>query len=228
MYSLYVNKKEVKKIKVLVADDEEILRKLVVDFLKKDGYEVVEASNGREALLIAQGESPDLCILDVMMPEINGIDVCRRIKESPNPIPVLILTAKDRGEDQIEAFNAGADDYISKPFSLPIMVLRVKSLLKRSKVDDDLLYKDIKVNEAKHEVLKNGVDVGLTPKEFEILLYLLKNKGNVISRETLLSHIWEYDYFGDMRSVDTHIKNLRSKIGDDIVKTVRGYGYVIQ
>lgn len=228
MYSLYVNKKEVKKIKVLVADDEEILRKLVVDFLKKDGYEVVEASNGREALLIAQGESPDLCILDVMMPEINGIDVCRRIKESPNPIPVLILTAKDRDEDQIEAFNAGADDYISKPFSLPIMVLRVKSLLKRSKVDDDLLYKDIKVNEAKHEVLKNGVDVGLTPKEFEILLYLLKNKGNVISRETLLSHIWEYDYFGDMRSVDTHIKNLRSKIGDDIVKTVRGYGYVIQ
>lgn len=196
--------------------------------MKKDGYEVVEASNGREALLIAQGESPDLCILDVMMPEINGIDVCRRIKESPNPIPVLILTAKDRDEDQIEAFNAGADDYISKPFSLPIMVLRVKSLLKRSKVDDDLLYKDIKVNEAKHEVLKNGVDVGLTPKEFEILLYLLKNKGNVISRETLLSHIWEYDYFGDMRSVDTHIKNLRSKIGDDIVKTVRGYGYVIQ
>jgi len=217
-------------MKILVADDEEIFRKLVVDFLKKDGYEVVEASDGKEALLIFQNNDDiNLCVLDVMMPEINGIDVCRRIKTSPNPSPVLILTAKDSDEDQIEALEAGADDYISKPFSFPILLLRIKGLLKRVHEDaQPINYKGIKINEQKHEVFFNEEKIDLTPKEFEVLSYLLKNRGMVITRESILFNVWGYDYFGDSRTVDTHIKNIRAKTQDDIIKTIRGYGYVIE
>lgn len=217
-------------MKILVADDEEIFRDLIVGFLKKDGYEVLEASNGKEALIKYQMNSNiDLCILDVMMPEINGIDVCKRIKTYPNPASILILTAKDSDEDQIEALEAGADDYVSKPFSFPILMLRIKGLLKRKKCNENIIIDDvISVNIDKHEAVKNGNKLELTPKEFELLVYLLKNKGRVISRETLLANVWGYDYFGDNRAVDTHIKNLRSKIGDEVIKTIRGYGYVIE
>lgn len=216
-------------MKILVADDEDIFRKLVVDFLKKDGYEVIEACDGRSALLTFQKtDDIDLCILDVMMPEINGVDVCKRIKTSPNPSLVLILTAKDRDEDQIEAFEAGADDYISKPFSFPILLLRVKALLKRNLKEENLVYNDLSIDIQKHIVMKNDKYIDLTPKEFELLVYLIKNKGSVISRENILSNIWGYDFFGDNRTVDTHVKNLRSKIGDDVIATIRGYGYVVK
>lgn len=220
-------------MRILVADDEDVFRRLLVDFLTNEGFDIVEAVNGREALLISQNRDDiDLAILDVMMPEINGMDVCRRIKTSPKPIPVLILTAKDRDEDQIEAFESGADDYISKPFSFPIFILRVKSLLKRVDSHDLKAQKidicDIEIDEERHIVKKNGSVVELTPKEFELLLFLAKNRGIVITRESILSKVWGYDFFGDNRTVDTHVKNIRSKAGNDVIKTVRGYGYVIE
>lgn len=220
-------------MRILVADDEDVFRRLLVDFLTNEGFDIVEAVNGREALLISQNRDDiDLAILDVMMPEINGMDVCRRIKTSPKPIPVLILTAKDRDEDQIEAFESGADDYISKPFSFPIFILRVKSSLKRVDSQDmkpqriDIC--GIEIDEERHIVKKNGSVVELTPKEFELLLFLVKNRGIVITRESILSKVWGYDFFGDNRTVDTHVKNIRSKAGNDVIKTVRGYGYVIE
>lgn len=220
-------------MRILVADDEDVFRRLLVDFLTNEGFDIVEAVNGREALLISQNRDDiDLAILDVMMPEINGMDVCRRIKTSPKPIPVLILTAKDRDEDQIEAFESGADDYISKPFSFPIFILRVKSLLKRVDSQDMKAQKidicGIEIDEGRHIVKKNGSVVELTPKEFELLLFLVKNRGIVITRESILSKVWGYDFFGDNRTVDTHVKNIRSKAGNDVIKTVRGYGYVIE
>lgn len=220
-------------MRILVADDEDVFRRLLVDFLTNEGFDIVEAVNGREALLISQNRDDiDLAILDVMMPEINGMDVCRRIKTSPKPIPVLILTAKDRDEDQIEAFESGADDYISKPFSFPIFILRVKSLLKRVDSQDMKAQKidicGIEIDEERHIVKKNGSVVELTPKEFELLLFLVKNRGIVITRESILSKVWGYDFFGDNRTVDTHVKNIRSKAGNDVIKTVRGYGYVIE
>lgn len=216
-------------MKILVADDEEVFREIVVGFLKKEKYEIVQASNGKEALMKYQNDSSiDLCILDVMMPEMNGIEVCKRIKSSPNPSPVLILTAKDSDEDQIEALEAGADDYISKPFNFPILMLRVKGLLRRNDKTETIDFNEISVNISKHEVIKDGSRLELTPKEFELLVYLLKNKGTVLSRDSILSKVWEYDYFGDNRTVDTHIKNLRAKVGDNLIKTVRGYGYVIE
>lgn len=220
-------------MRILVADDEDVFRRLLVDFLTNEGFDIVEAVNGREALLISQNRDDiDLAILDVMMPEINGMDVCKRIKTSPKPIPVLILTAKDRDEDQIEAFESGADDYISKPFSFPIFILRVKSLLKRVDSQDMKAQKidicGIEIDEERHIVKKNGSVVELTPKEFELLLFLVKNRGIVITRESILSKVWGYDFFGDNRTVDTHVKNIRSKAGNDVIKTVRGYGYVIE
>lgn len=220
-------------MRILVADDEDVFRRLLIDFLANEGFDIVEAVNGREALLISQSRDDiDLAILDVMMPEINGMDVCKRIKTSPKPIPVLILTAKDRDEDQIEAFESGADDYISKPFSFPIFILRVKSLLKRVDSHDLKAQKidicDIEIDEERHIVKKNGSVVELTPKEFELLLFLAKNRGIVITRESILSKVWGYDFFGDNRTVDTHVKNIRSKAGNDVIKTVRGYGYVIE
>ena len=220
-------------MKILVADDEDVFRRILIDFLANEGFDIVEAVNGREALLISQSRDDiDLAILDVMMPEINGMDVCKRIKTSPKPIPVLILTAKDRDEDQIEAFEAGADDYISKPFSFPIFILRVKSLLKRIDSQNAKAQKidicGIEIDEERHIVKKNGTVLEFTPKEFELLLFLVKNKGIVITRESILSNVWGYDFFGDNRTVDTHIKNIRSKAGNDVIKTVRGYGYVVE
>jgi two-component system alkaline phosphatase synthesis response regulator PhoP len=165
-----------------------------------------------------------------MMPELDGISTCKRIKSSPKKdIPVLILTAKDTDDDQIEALEAGADDYISKPFSFPILLLRVKSLLKRVLSNEETLkVNDVEVDVQKHTVKSKDELVELTPKEFELLVLLMRNKNNVITRESILEQIWGYDYFGDNRTVDTHIKNLRIKIKDEnLIKTVRGYGYVI-
>jgi len=218
--------------KILIADDEVVFRKLISDFLKKDGYFVIEADNGKEALYLYQNNSDvDLVILDVMMPELDGYEVCKNIRNIDKKVPILILTAKDREEDQINAFESGADDYISKPFSFPILMLRIKALIKRSAVGDDILiYNNIKIDIPQHQVFVNDTIVDLTPKEFELLVYLINNRKIVISREKILSQIWGYDYFGDNRTVDTHIKNLRIKLNDDgsLIKTIRGYGYKIE
>lgn len=220
-------------MKILVADDEDIFRKLLCDFLKKDGYDVIEANNGKDALNLFQsnGNTINLAILDVMMPGRNGLEVCKQIKYSCANIPVLILTAKDGEEDQIQAFEAGADDYISKPFSFPILLLRVRALLKRYETDTNsiLEYKNLKLDEKRHQVFIGEAPLELTPKEFEMLLYLIRNKGIVVSREDLLQKIWDYNFYGDERTVDTHIKNIRQKLGEDnIIKTIRGYGYKVE
>ena len=220
-------------MKILVADDEDIFRKLLCDFLKKDGYDVIEANNGKDALNLFQsnGNTINLAILDVMMPGMNGLEVCKQIKYSCANIPILILTAKDGEEDQIQAFEAGADDYISKPFSFPILLLRVRALLKRYETDTNsiLEYKNLKLDEKRHQVFIGGTPLELTPKEFEMLLYLIRNKGIVVSREDLLQKIWDYNFYGDERTVDTHIKNIRQKLGEDnIIKTIRGYGYKVE
>ena len=220
-------------MKILVADDEDIFRKLLCDFLKKDEYDVIEANNGKDALNLFQsnGNTINLAILDVMMPGMNGLEVCKQIKYSCANIPVLILTAKDGEEDQIQAFEAGADDYISKPFSFPILLLRVRALLKRYETDSNsiLEYKNLKLDEKRHQVFIGGTPLELTPKEFEMLLYLIRNKGIVASREDLLQKIWDYNFYGDERTVDTHIKNIRQKLGEDnIIKTIRGYGYKVE
>lgn len=216
--------------KILVADDESRFRKLVVGFLKKDGHEIVEASDGNEALnVLAVEPNIDLAVLDIMMPYINGLELCKIIKEQIG-IPVLILTAKSEDDDQISSFMSGADDYISKPVNFSILLLRIHSLLRRTteKVEN-IHYGNIIIDLNSHNVKINNIPIELTRKEFEILVFLIENKNKVLSREEIKNKVWEDNNFTDLRSVDTHIKNLRMKLGEngDMVKTIRGYGYKI-
>lgn len=217
-------------IKILVADDEERFRKLVVGFLKKDGYEVIEAKDGNEALnILSVHEDINLAILDIMMPYINGLEVCKIIKEQIG-IPVLILTAKSEDDDQILSFTSGADDYISKPLNFSILLLRVKSLLRRTAENLELInYNGINIDLNSHIVTIKNKKIELTRKEFEILVYLIENKNKVLSREDIKNKVWDDNKFADLRSVDTHIKNLRIKLEEygDTIKTIRGYGYKI-
>lgn len=217
--------------KILIADDEERFRKIVTMFLKKEGYEIVEASDGNEALNILTNQ-PDinLAILDIMMPYINGLELCKIIKEQLS-IPVLILTAKNEDDDQISSFNCGADDYISKPVNFTILILRVKALLRRILEDINIInYNDLSINLNSHIVKIKDKEIELTRKEFEILIYLLENKNKVFSREEIKDKIWDKNKESDIRLVDTHVKNLRTKLGEygDIIKTIRGYGYKIE
>ena len=216
--------------KILVADDESRFRKLVVGFLKKDGHEIVEASDGNEALnVLAVEPNIDLAVLDIMMPYINGLELCKIIKEQIG-IPVLILTAKSEDEDQISSFISGADDYISKPVNFSILLLRVHSLLRRTTEKiDNMHYGNIIIDLNSHNVKIDNKSIELTRKEFEILVFLIENKNKVLSREEIKNKVWEDNNFTDLRSVDTHIKNLRMKLGEngDMVKTIRGYGYKI-
>lgn len=222
-------------MKIIVADDEIRFRRVIGDFLKKQGYKVLLAENGQEALSLFY-ENPDvnLLILDVMMPQINGYDLCSIIREE-SKVPILILTAKSEEEDEIKSFEVGANEYISKPFSLTVLLARVKNILNNIRPDnisteDNIVFQELKINKQSHIVTVKGNVIDLTQKEFEILIYLLDNKGKVISREQILNKIWDYDYIGDERTVDTHIKNLRVKLTEDcnIIKTIRGYGYKIE
>lgn len=222
-------------MKIIVADDEIRFRRVIGDFLKKQGYEVLLAENGQEALSLFY-ENPDvnLLILDVMMPQINGYDLCSIIREK-SKVPILILTAKSEEEDEIKSFEVGANEYISKPFSLTVLLARVKNILNNIQPDnitteDSIVFQELKIDKQSHIVTVKGNVIDLTQKEFEILIYLLDNKGKVISREQILNKIWDYDYIGDERTVDTHIKNLRVKLTEDcnIIKTIRGYGYKIE
>ena len=222
-------------MKIIVADDEIRFRRVIGDFLKKQGYEVLLAENGQEALSLFY-ENPDvnLLILDVMMPQINGYDLCSIIREE-SKVPILILTAKSEEEDEIKSFEVGANEYISKPFSFTVLLARVKNILNNIHPDnisteDSIVFQELKIDKQSHIVTVKGNVIDLTQKEFEILIYLLDNKGKVISREQILNKIWDYDYIGDERTVDTHIKNLRVKLTEDcnIIKTIRGYGYKIE
>ena len=202
------------RLKILVVDDESRMRKLVRDFLVKQDFEVIEAGDGEDALnkFYAQKDIA-LIILDVMMPKINGWEVCKEIREN-SKVPIIMLTAKGEESDELMGFDIGADEYISKPFSPKILVARVEAILRRTgqKEEETLEIGGIMVDKLGHQVLVNGKDLELSYKEFELLSYFIENKGIALSREKILNHVWNYDYFGDARTIDTHVKKLRSKL----------------
>lgn len=219
------------KIKILVVDDESRMRKLVRDFLVREGYEVLEAGDGEETLDIFYREKDiALLILDVMMPRRNGFEVCREIRSS-SKVPIIMLTAKGEESDELNGFELGVDEYISKPFSPKILMARVGAILRRSgrqQEENEILSKGgIVIDKTAHLVTVDGNAVELSYKEFELLSYFLENEGIALSREKILNHVWNYDYFGDARTIDTHVKKLRAKIGEKgaYIKTVWGMGY---
>ncbi len=218
------------KLKILVVDDESRMRKLVRDFLVKSNYEVVEAEDGAAALdIFFESNDIDLVILDVMMPKMDGWQVCREIR-AYSKVPIIMLTAKADERDELQGFEMGVDEYISKPFSPKILVARVEAILRRtSQVTADRLLEagGIRVDKAAHSVTVDGQAVELSYKEFELLSYFMENKGIALSREKILNSVWNYDYFGDARTIDTHVKKLRSKMGEkgDLIKTIWGMGY---
>ena len=218
------------KLKILVVDDESRMRKLVRDFLVKQNFEVLEAEDGEDALdKFYTNKDIALVILDVMMPKINGWDVCKEIRET-SKVPVIMLTAKGEESDELLGFDIGADEYISKPFSPKILVARVEAILRRTgkKGDEELMeLGGIAIDRLAHQVTVDGKELELSYKEFELLTYFVENKGIALSREKILNHVWNYDYFGDARTIDTHVKKLRSKLGDrgEYIKTIWGMGY---
>ncbi len=216
-------------IKILVVDDEARMRKLVKDFLVKDGFEVLEAANGEEAVDIFFDEKNiELIILDVMMPKLDGWGVCREIRQY-SKVPIIMLTAKSAEKDELLGFELGVDQYISKPFSPKILVARVEAILRRTNALDDQSIEvgGIKIDKSAHEVYVDGKKLELSFKEFELLTYFVENKGIALSREKILNNVWNYDYYGDARTIDTHVKKLRSKMGSkgDCIKTIWGMGY---
>lgn len=218
------------ELKILVVDDESRMRKLVKDFLVKKQYEVLEAGDGEEAIEVFFGNKDiSLIILDVMMPKMDGWEVCKEIRKF-SKVPIIMLTAKSEENDELKGFELGVDEYISKPFSPKILVARVDAILRRAnKIGADMTIEagDIKVDKAAHIVKVNDKEIELSFKEFELLTYFIENKGIALSRENILNNVWNYDYFGDARTIDTHVKKLRSKLGDcgDYIKTVWGMGY---
>ena len=217
------------KIKILVVDDEERMQKLLSDFLKMKDYEVLLAGNGEEAIdLFFKEKSIALIILDVMMPKMDGWTALKTIREH-SKVPVIMLTARSEENDELKGFDYGADEYISKPFSPKILVARVEALLRRSGVQREELLEvgGIVIDEAAHSVTVDGKPIELSFKEYELLQYFVENKGIALSREKILNNVWNYDYFGDARTIDTHVKKLRAKLMDkgDYIKTVWGMGY---
>ena len=217
-------------LKILVVDDESRMRKLVKDFLVKKNFEVVEAANGEEALdLFYSDKNISLIILDVMMPKMDGWQVCREIRES-SKVPIIMLTARSEERDELQGFDLGVDEYISKPFSPKILVARVNAILRRSLGNaggDVIEAGGIVVDKAAHIVKIDGAPVELSYKEFELLSYFIENQGIALSREKILNNVWNYDYFGDARTIDTHVKKLRSKLGDkgEYIRTIWGMVY---
>ena len=218
------------RLKILVVDDEARMRKLVKDFLIKSNYDVIEAEDGSRALdIFFEQKDIALIILDVMMPKMDGWEVCREVRQY-SKVPIIMLTAKSDERDELQGFQLGVDEYISKPFSPKILVARVEAILRRTnQFDEDEILEagGIVLNKSAHSVTIDGKDVELSYKEFELLTYFLENRGIALSREKILNNVWNYDYFGDARTIDTHVKKLRSKMGEkgDLIKTIWGMGY---
>lgn len=217
------------KLKVLVVDDESRMRKLVKDFLVRKDYEVLEAENGEQAIDIFFAKKDiALIILDVMMPKLDGWQVCREIRQY-SKVPIIMLTAKSDEKDELLGFDLGVDEYISKPFSPKILVARVEAVIRRTMVTEEELIDvgGIVLDKSAHQVKVDGVEIDLSFKEFELLTYFVTNQGVALSREKILNNVWNYDYFGDARTIDTHVKKLRSKMGPkgDFIKTIWGLGY---
>ena len=221
------------RLKILVVDDESRMRKLVRDFLVKNGYDVLEAGDGEEALdIFYKQKDIALIVLDVMMPKLDGKQVCREIR-SVSKVPIIMLTARADEQDELQGFQLGVDEYISKPFSPKILVARIEAILRRTnrtESDSMLNCGGIFMDKAAHQVLIDGVPIELSYKEFELLAYFMENKGIALSREKILNHVWNYDYFGDARTIDTHVKKLRSKMGEkgELIKTIWGMGYKLE
>ena len=221
-----------KKGTILVVDDESRMRKLVRDFLVKQDFEVLEAGDGEEALdIFYETKEIDLLILDVMMPRLDGWEVCREIRKQ-SKVPIIMLTARGDERDELLGFELGVDEYISKPFSPKILVARVEAILRRTNAGtaDVLAAGGIEVNKAAHIATIDGEPMELSYKEFELLTYFLENQGIALSREKILNSVWNYDYFGDARTIDTHVKKLRSKMGKkgEYIKTIWGTGYTFE
>lgn len=219
------------QLKVLVVDDESRMRKLVGDFLSKRNYQVLEAEDGEKAIDVFFKEKDiDLIILDVMMPKMDGWQVCKEIRQY-SKVPIIMLTAKSDEKDELLGFELGVDEYISKPFSPKILVARVEAILRRANVmEDAITIGGITLDLQAHEVKIDGENVDLSYKEFELLTYFAKNQGVALSREKILNNVWNYDYFGDARTIDTHVKKLRSKLGPkgEYIKTIWGMGYKLE
>lgn len=218
------------KLKILVVDDESRMRKLVKDFLVKHDYEVLEAGDGEQAVdIFFEVKDIALVILDVMMPKMDGWQVCREIR-AHSKVPIIMLTAKGDERDELLGFELGVDEYISKPFSPKILVARVEAILRRTghgEQEEILEAGGIVLNKTAHLVTIDGKPMDLSFKEFELMTYFMENQGIALSREKILNHVWNYDYFGDARTIDTHVKKLRSKMGDkgEYIKTIWGLGY---
>lgn len=219
-----------KKLQILVVDDESRMRKLVKDFLVKKDFEVIEATDGEEAVdIFFENKDIDLIILDIMMPKMDGWQVCKEIRQY-SKVPIIMLTAKTDERDELQGFDLGVDEYISKPFSPKILVARVEAILRRSGsvlAEEKLNAGGIELDISAHEVRVDGELVELSYKEFELLNYFIVNQGVALSREKILNNVWNYDYFGDARTIDTHVKKLRSKLGDkgSYIVTIWGMGY---
>ena len=219
------------KTKILVIEDEEKIARFIELELKHEGYEVSKAFDGREGLEMAQSGSFDLILLDIMLPLLNGLEVLRRIRKM-SEVPVIMLTARDAVMDKVSGLDAGADDYITKPFSMPVLIRKIAAILRRTSKQEDtphiMSYKDLTLDLDGYKVYSSEGNIELTPREFEILRELLNHKGRILTRQNFLQTLWKYEFFGDERIIDTHIKNLRKKLGTvDYIETIRGVGYRI-
>ena len=221
------------RMKILVVDDESRMRKLVRDFLMKSDFEVVEAENGEQAVeIFFQDKNIDLIVLDVMMPRMDGWQTCKEIR-AYSKVPIIMLTAKSDERDELQGFQLGVDEYITKPFSPKILVARIEAILRRTtqyNKSEKLVCGSIEIDKVAHQVLIDGNLIDLSYKEFELLTYFVENKGIALFREKVLNSVWNYDYFGDARTIDTHVKKLRSKMGSkgDMIKTIWGMGYKLE
>lgn len=212
---------------ILIVDDEALIRNVIKEYLLNEGYKVLEAKDGFDALRVISDNKVDLIVLDIMMPKMDGFTCLSEIRKTKN-IPVIMLSARKEETDKLNSFDLGVDDYVTKPFSPKELVARVKAHLKRTTSNNEnYTYKNLIVDYKGRKVTINGKEVNLTPKEYELLTYFIKNKGIALSREQLLNNVWDYDYYGDDRTVDTHIKMLRKSLGDyrNLIKTIREVGY---
>ena len=211
--------------RILLAEDDWKLRRIASDFLKKEGYLVIEAENGEEAIELFFNNKIDLVILDIMMPILDGWDVCREIRSEQENIPVIMLTAKSNEDDVLKGYGLKADEYITKPVSLRILMAKVKALLRRNNADSVINMGKLIINDSSHVVTFSGETLELSPREYEMLLYFVRNRGIALSREKIITSLWGYDYEGDQRAVDSQIKRIRKKLNGEYIETVRGVGY---
>jgi two-component system OmpR family response regulator len=228
-----VNRRRTTSHRVLVVDDEENIRFLLESALRHFGFEVASASDGREALSAVAANRPDLIVLDVMMPGIDGFEVCRRLRAERINVPILFLTARDGNDAKVMGLTLGGDDYVTKPFSLEEVVARVRAIIRRAGGEESsvLSYDDLEIDEDAHLVTRDGTAISLSPTEYKLLRFLMLNAGRVVSRAQILDHVWDYDFGGEANVVETYVSYLRKKLdplGPPIIQTVRGFGYSLR